>query len=206
MGIGIAFAGHLIRFSWLQLHTEPVAEQNFYALEDVMTIIDSPLWVVSGAMYLVVAASLLMLALPESKEAAIEREYPFPGAIAAVIGSACFLLLGISHLIGVPQIEILTESCAENGRTAVVAYNLIRTILLSSAFFALGWFLLLDAGRMLRSGVGPKSIHVVGLFAGVLCVLFVFSYTAAPLLFTPLMMVAVTVWGLGQALAKLVIR
>jgi hypothetical protein len=157
-------------------------------------------------MYLVAAAALLALALPDSNQAAVDYPERRPGGVAAEIGSGCFLLLGMAHLIGLPQIGTLTEVCAEDGRTALVAYNLVRTVLLGGAFFALGWFLLLDAGSNLRSGVGPKSIHLIGLFAGVLCVLFVFSYAAAPLLTTTLTMAALTVWGLGQALAKLVIQ
>jgi hypothetical protein len=203
LGIGIAFAGHLIRVWWLELYTGPVVEKNFYAVEDVMTIIDSPLWVVSGVLHLAVAAALSVLALSETNQAATARSERSAGAIAAVIGSGCFLLLGMTHLIGVPQIETLTEFCAGDGHTASVTYNLVRTVLLGSAFFALGWFLLLDAGSELRAGVGPKWIRIIGLFAGALCVLFVFSYAAVPLLSTTLMMVAVTLWGSAQAVTKL---
>ena len=122
--------------------------------------------------------------------------------LAATIGSGLFLLLGMTHIIGVPQIRTLTDFCAEDGHTVLAAYNLVRTVLLSSAFFALGWFLLIDASSKLRSGITPKSIQIIGLIAGVLCVLFVFSYTTAPLLITTLMMVAVTLWGFGHALSQ----
>ena len=63
--IGSAFSIHLIRFWWLELRIGPVAGQNFFAVEDVMRIINSPLWAVSGVMHLVAAAALLTLALPE---------------------------------------------------------------------------------------------------------------------------------------------
>ena len=203
--IGVAFAGHLIKVWWLELTIGPVAEQNVYALEDALTIIDSPLWAVSGLMHLVVAAALFAMALRESDQAAADRPERRPAATAALIGSGSFLLLGMTQLIGVPQIGTLTEFCAEDGRTALVAYNIIRTVFLGSSFLVLGWFLLSDAGSGLRRNDGPKLIHVIGLIAGVLCVLFVFSYTAAPLLITTLMMAAVMVWGLGLALSTLVI-
>lgn len=199
--IGIAFAGHLIRVWWLELHIGPVAEQNIYAIDDVMAIVDSPLWVVSGVLHLVVAAALSALALQESNQAAKNCEDHCPGTTAAVIGSGCFLLLSMIHLIGVPQTAALADFCAEDGRTALVAYNIVRTVLLGSAFFALGSFLLLNGGSKLRTGAGTKLIHITGLAAGVLCVLFVFSYPVAPLNITSLMMVAVTVWGFAQALA-----
>ena len=202
--IGVAFAGHLIRVWWLELTVGPVAEQNFYALEDVLTIIVSPLWVVNGVLHLVVAAALSGLALPAPQRAAAEPPERRPATTAALIGSGSFLLLGMTQLIGVPQIGTLTEFCAEDGGTALVAYNLIRTVFLGSAFLVLGWFLLANAGSELRNSNGPKLIHIVGLIGGGLCVIFVFSYTLAPLLTTSLMMVAITVWGLGQALAKFV--
>ena len=203
--IGVAFAGHLIRVWWLELTIGPVAERSVYALEDVLTIIDSPLWLVSGVMHLVVAAALSAMALSEPDRAAADHPKRHPAATAALIGSGSFLLLGMTNLIGVPQIGTLTELCAEDGRTALVAYNIIRTVFLGSSFLVLGWFLLSDAGSELRSSDGPKLIHVIGLIAGVLCVLFVFSYRAAPLLITTLMMATVMVWGLGLALSTLVI-
>ena len=203
--IGVAFAGHLIRVWWLELTIDPVAERSVYALEDVLTIIDSPLWLVSGVMHLVVAAALSAMALSEPDRAAADHPKRHPAATAALIGSGSFLLLGMTNLIGVPQIGTLTELCAEDGRTALVAYNIIRTVFLGSSFLVLGSFLLSDAGSELRSGAGPKLIHVIGLIAGVFCVLFVFSYTAAPLLITTLMMATVMVWGLGLALSTLVI-
>lgn len=200
--IGVAFAGHLVRVWWLELTIGPAAEQNFYALEDVLTIIDSPLWVVSGVLHLVVATALSVLALPVPHRAAADRPERRPETTAALIASGSFLLLGMTQLIGVPQIGTLTEFCAEDGGTALVAYNLIRTVFLGSAFLVLGWFLLANAGSELRNGSGPKILHIVGLIGGALCVIFVFSYTLAPLLITSLMMVAITVWGLGQALVK----
>ena len=203
--IGVAFAGHLIRVWWLELTIGPVAERSVYALEDVLTIIDSPLWLVSGVMHLVVAAALSAMALSGPDRAAADYPKRHPAATAALIGSGSFLLLGMTNLIGVPQIGTLTELCAEDGRTALVAYNIIRTVFLGSSFLVLGWFLLSDAGSGLRRNDGPKLIHVIGLIAGVLCVLFVFSYTAAPLLITTLMMATVMVWGLGLALSTLVI-
>jgi hypothetical protein len=202
--IGVAFAAHLIRVWWLELTIGPVAERSVYALEDVLTIIDSPLWLVSGVMHLVVAAALSAMALSEPDRAAADHPARHPAATAALIGSGSFLLLGMTNLIGVPQIGTLTELCAEDGRTALVAYNIIRTVFLGSSFLVLGWFLLSDTGSELRRGNGPKFIHVIGLIAGVLCVLFVFSYTAAPLLITTLMMATVMVWGLGLAMATLV--
>lgn len=201
--IGSAFSIHLIRFWWLELRIGPVAGQNFFAVEDVMRIINSPLWAVSGVMHLVAAAALLTLALPESKQAAENCLRRYPGAIAAVIGSGCFLLVGMTHLIGVSQIGSLTASCAGDGHTALVTYNLVRTVVLGSSFIALGCFLLLDAGSKLRAGIGPKSIHIIGLLAGVLCVLFVFLYTIAPLFLTTLMMVAVAAWGFAKGSAML---
>ena len=206
LGIAIVFASQFIRLWWLELRVGPVAEESLYAVEDVMAVIDSPLWAVSGALFLVAAASLSLFAVAESNDVAIDRPELSPGAVPAVIGSGCFLLLGMIHIIGVPQIGALTEFCAEDGRTTLVAYNLVRTVLLGSAILALGWFLLLDAVSKLRRGVGPQLIHSIGLVAAVLCMLFAFSYNAAPLLLSTLMMLAVSVWGGARALMGLVIE
>lgn len=198
--IGVVFAGQLSRFWWLERRFGPVGEQNFYAIEDVMSIIDSPFWFLTGVLHLVAAAALVALALAESNQAMREELRLQPRAMIAAITSGIFVLLGMSHLIGVPQIRTLSDFCAEDGRTVLAAYSLMRTVLSGGGFFALGWFLLIDAGSKLRAGIRPRSVQVIGLIAGALCMLFVFSYAASPLLVTTLMMGAVAVWGSGQAL------
>jgi len=200
--IGVAFAGQLSRFLWLERNLQPVEAQNFYALEDVISIIDSPMWSLTGVLHVIVAAALVALALPESKQGPGRDLRLQPRAMAAAIASGMFLLLGMTHLIGVPQIRTLSDFCAEDGRTVLAAYSLLRVVLLGSGLFALGWFLVFDAGSKLGSGIKPRLIPVIGLIAGVLCVLFAFFYTAAPQLLTTLMMAAVAVWGSGQALPQ----
>jgi hypothetical protein len=167
-----------------------------------MLFIDSPLWFLTGVLHIIAAAALVTLALPESNEAVGDDLRLRLRTMAATIASGMFVLLGMTHLIGVSQIRTLSSFCAEDGRSVLAAYSLIRTVLLGSGFFALGWFLLIDAGSKLGSGIRPRSIQVIGMVAGVLCVPFVFSYALAPVVVTTLMMVAVAVWGFGQALPQ----
>ena len=82
------------------------------------------------------------------------------------------------------------------------AYGLFRVVLLGSGIFALGWFLLIDGGNRLAVGAGSRTIPIIGLIAGALCVLFVFLNAAAPVPVSMLMMAAVAVWGASQALPE----
>ena len=200
--LGLAFGGHLLKLLWLEPRLGLAAQQGVYDYDTVLALIGSRIWVFAGLMHLLAAAAMAVLALPEP--------YPSsPGAklsgVAAMLGSTCFLLLSITTLIGTQGIEQATRWCDGDGRAALVAYNLVRTIVLGGGMMALGSFLLLRGGSQLLSGQGSRPVHMIGLLVGSLCGIFTFS-TEPIFLLTTIVVSGVAIWGLSQALIPLLDR
>ena len=195
--LGLAFTGHLLNLWWFEPRLGLPAMQDVYDLSTVLAVFDSPVWIFGGLMHLLAAASMSVLALPESDSASPVIKLT---GVAAILGSTCFLLLSMTNFIGMPEIEATAQLCEGDSRTALVGYNLVRGIALGGAMFALGAFLLLGSSNRLQSGSGSRLVHAVGLIAGLLSMLFAFS--AAPsLVITTLTMASVVIWGLSHGLA-----
>ena len=145
-------------------------------------------------MHLLAAVALGLLALPTSRPAS---PLSFLTGFAALLASTCFLILSMSHFHGLPEIESTLQWCASDGRAALVAYNLIRVVALAGGIFALGSFLLLQSSDRLHSGKGSRTVHLIGVLAGILCLLFVFSGTPSTLI-TGLALGAILVWGISH--------
>lgn len=200
--VGIVFAALAIKTWWLELHTEASLARELYALEEAIGVMESPLWATTGILHIVISVSLSLQARPAPRNASAGGTRCSPVTIAAAVSSGIFLLLGIAHIVAVPLVAHFVGSCAADGRTALVAYEILRELLMSGAFAGLGWFLLADSASNHRSGVGPVVANYVGLLAGLLCLAFVFANAIAPLLAGTLMMIAVASWGFIRGLAR----
>lgn len=200
--IAAALLSQLGRFWWFELGQPSAVSPGLYALDQVLSIVHSPLWYLGGSLHLATAAAIAVLAAtPARPPADVALRAPLRASFAT-IGAGAFVLLGMMHLVGVPQIGLLSDDCPADGRTVLVAYDLLRTVLAGSGYFVLGSYLLVDAGPAGRTGAAPRLLRAIGLLAGVSCVSFPFLFTAAPRLTTTLTMLAVAAWGFGQAVPQ----
>lgn len=192
--LGLAFTGQFIRVMALESLANGVSQQGSYSLEAVMTMLGSPMWTFAGAMHLLAALSLGVLALrsKQNRDAAAGL-----AAIAAVVGSACFLVLSMSHFHGLAEVESAQHWCAANEQAALVSYNLLRVITLGAGLFALGAFLILRSAGHLQSGTSRNAIVWIGFLAGIFCVLFALIPSPSDLI-TRLALAGVIVWSVGQ--------
>lgn len=200
--IAVALLSQLGRFWWFELAEPPAASAGLYALERILSIMHSPLWYLGGSLHLATGAAIVVLAATPLRPVAHDALRAQLRVIVATIGAGAFVVLGMLHVVAVPQIGSLSDACPEDGRTVLMAYDLLKWVLAGSGYFVLGCFILVDAVPGRRIGAAPRSIRNLGLLAGASCVSFPFLFTAAPRLTTTLMMLAIAGWGFGQAVLQ----
>ena len=97
--------------------------------------------------------------------------------VAAVVGSAAFLALGVVRMVGIPELARLSVEGQAAAGPAYLTLNVVTHGFQIAGIFAWGWWALLLNWSALRSAELPRLLCYLGLLWGVLGIL---TFAVAP--------------------------
>ncbi|MEO8225076.1 MAG: hypothetical protein ABI661_09745 [Gammaproteobacteria bacterium] len=191
----VAFAIHNINGAYIEPRYLGFDSWADYARADKLMNASRALpWLLSGLGHVATGFAVVLLGLGVHARYRAQRPAAAQiAAAAALLGSAGFLLVGISHVLGRQTLFMLADANPALRESAYMTATVVRIWVNGLAQVGLGWFALQLSWIGWKTGSLPRAFVAFGVLSGAAGVLMAFAYV-------PVYLYTVLVWAAWLAI------